>query len=279
MVVHAVATLAVAEGAVVFRDEALLDSCRRGAAFLQDARNPELAWRYAPRGGENDTHCTSWVVAALVAAEQAGAPVDRACFDGARAWLDRMSSDGRVGYNFPGGLGARQEEMVESHPPDLVEPMTAAGLWAFTLMGGCDEASALTDTILACPPRWSSPKGTIDLCYWFFGAQALHAVQAKGAGGWLDKLTDALVPMQAKNGSWDPVGAWGLDGGRVYSTAMGALALLATVRTDPDALGGRRPDKQVRDALGLLLAAESDPDPRVAHAAWTALNAIPGARK
>jgi hypothetical protein len=27
------------------------------------------------------------------------------------------------------------------------------------------------------------------------------------------------------DGSWDPIGEWGISGGRVYSTALGAMTL------------------------------------------------------
>ena len=42
-------------------------------------------------------------------------------------------------------------------------------------------------------------------------------------------MEKALLPHQRTDGnfegSWDPIGPWGKDGGRVYSTAMGALML------------------------------------------------------
>ena len=44
-------------------------------------------------------------------------------------------------------------------------------------------------------------------------------------------MVDAIVNHQhqkgtgARTGSWDPIGCWGDDGGRVYSTAMLAMCL------------------------------------------------------
>ena len=42
-------------------------------------------------------------------------------------------------------------------------------------------------------------------------------------------MEDAILPNQRKDGdfkgSWDPDGAWGFSGGRVYSTAMMTLSL------------------------------------------------------
>ena len=34
----------------------------------------------------------------------------------------------------------------------------------------------------------------------------------------------------ARSGSWEPVGVWGADGGRVYSTALGVLMLQTPYR-------------------------------------------------
>ena len=46
---------------------------------------------------------------------------------------------------------------------------------------------------------------------------------------WNAALKPALIDHQRKSGdekgSWDPIGAWGKEGGRVYSTALGTLML------------------------------------------------------
>jgi hypothetical protein len=45
--------------------------------------------------------------------------------------------------------------------------------------------------------------------------------------GWRAALEAALLKHHAEDGSWDPVGVWGRTGGRVFSTSMAVLALLA----------------------------------------------------
>ena len=51
---------------------------------------------------------------------------------------------------------------------------------------------------------------------------------------WNQKMQRALVDTQRAeykddspevDGSWDPIGEWGISGGRVYSTALGAMTL------------------------------------------------------
>ena len=41
--------------------------------------------------------------------------------------------------------------------------------------------------------------------------------------GWNEAKKEVLVPHQREDGSWDPVGRQRLRGGRVASTALGAL--------------------------------------------------------
>ncbi len=51
---------------------------------------------------------------------------------------------------------------------------------------------------------------------------------------WEKALQEAVVKPQRHdgnyNGSWDPIGVWGHDGGRVYSTALLCLTLEAYYR-------------------------------------------------
>lgn len=54
---------------------------------------------------------------------------------------------------------------------------------------------------------------------------------------WKKSLERALLKTQcakgSAKGSWNPIGAWGHSGGRVYSTAIGALCLQAYYRYSP----------------------------------------------
>ena len=65
--------------------------------------------------------------------------------------------------------------------------------------------------------------------YWYYGTLAVQ-VDKKRARTWVKPLHKALFAHQhrkgARAGSWDPIGVWGADGGRVYSTAILALTLL-----------------------------------------------------
>ena len=55
---------------------------------------------------------------------------------------------------------------------------------------------------------------------------------------WNEAMKDAIVKHQhprgsgARTGSWDPIGPWGHDGGRVYSTATMVMCLEVYYRYD-----------------------------------------------
>jgi hypothetical protein len=90
------------------------------------------------------------------------------------------------------------------------------------------------DRLLANKPRWDEQAGTIDHYYWYYGSYALFQVGGRAWIEWSKALEVAVVGAQRRDGnfagSWDPVGVWGEDGGRVYSTAMLALTVQAYYR-------------------------------------------------
>jgi hypothetical protein len=248
---HAIATLAMCEAFRLTRDERWKEPARKGLDYLMLARNPHLAWRYEPRGGENDTSVTAWCVMALRAGERAGLAVDRAAYDGARAWVDRMTDPdfGQTGYHMRGGVPARPQGKVDAFPPERSQAMTAAGLVVRLETGEDPRTSGMIglgrDLCLALPPRWNPVDGSIDMYYWFHATEAMARIGDHGWEAWRPALEAALLPAQhppgsgARAGSWDPIGVWGDDGGRVYSTALLALALLAETNTRPPRDGPR----------------------------------------
>lgn len=238
---HCIATEALAE-AVSFLDAGeARTALERAVRLIHAARNSRGAWRYAyPPDGDNDTSVTSWAVSALAAAKRVGVEVDSNAYAGARWWLERVTDpkSGRVGYYAQGSLSARVAGRNDDYPPELTEAMSAAGLHIARLLGErhFDEASLERTRALlfARPPTWSASGFTNDLYYWFHGAQALQGRRDPASRRWLDALREALLSGQVRAGhsagSWDPNGPWGWAGGRVYSTALAALALLVDVR-------------------------------------------------
>jgi hypothetical protein len=241
---HAIATLAFCEAYAATRDERYKETAQAGLNFLGIARNPYLAWRYEPRGGENDTSITAWCVMALRAGKAAGLETDAQAFEGARQWIDKMTEPqlGQVGYNFPGGTVARPEGKQDKFPPEKSQAMTAAGL-VVRLSGGEKPTDDLVrkgvDLCLRVPPVWDPDGGSIDMYYWFHGTEAMALVGGTAWATWRKALEDAVLLKQrpagagSRAGSWDPIDPWGDDGGRVYSTALLVLALATEPRAGP----------------------------------------------
>jgi hypothetical protein len=75
-------------------------------------------------------------------------------------------------------------------------------------------------------PDWKSA----NFYYWYGGALALSMTGGEPWDAWKDRLRQVLVRNQevqgCARGSWDPAqDTWGSEGGRVYTTALGALCL------------------------------------------------------
>jgi hypothetical protein len=232
---HALATLAMANAYGLTQSPLFRESVEGGVRFALQAQNPYLAWRYGVRPQDNDTSVTSWMVLALAYARQAGIPVDDQAFSGTLAWLDKVTEPeyGRAGYTARGNGPARPQELIDAFPSDRSEALTAAAVTMRFLCGqGAADAYVAKglDLCARILPAWDET-GSVDFYYWFFGTLAAR----RAGGGFLEKwepaLREALLPRQrgeesgCARGSWDPVDPWGADGGRVYATALNAMAL------------------------------------------------------
>ena len=246
---HALGTLAMAEAYGLTSSPLFKESAQQGVDFALRCRNPYLAWRYGVRPQDNDTAVTGWMVMALRSAKTAGLEVDDQAFQGAIAWLDKVTEPGygRVGYTARGNGPARPQELMDRFPADRSESLTAEGILARVLCGQGPENEWVqkgADLCLRCPPRWDAEAGTIDFYYWYFGTLAQFQVGGDRWKQWSEALGQALPPWQrgedsgCARGSFDPVDPWGVDGGRVYATAINACTLEVRLRYGK-AFGGK----------------------------------------
>lgn len=176
---------------------------------------------------------------------------------------------GRTGSGFgdrggPGGLPTRLEGTHDRFPSEKSEALTAMGYWyrvrAHELMAEArweisreknpklkrpKLAKQLEDPLLnkqaslmlSKLPIWDDEGGSIDLVYWHFGSLAMNHRKPKFQKAWRRAVEKALIDNQLPKkvgtslaGSWDPIGAWGSVGGRVYSTALATLTLQSAYR-------------------------------------------------
>ncbi|MEZ6197383.1 MAG: prenyltransferase/squalene oxidase repeat-containing protein [Planctomycetota bacterium] len=238
---HAIAALALCEAYGLTKSPLLKDGATRGVRFCLASQNPGAAWRYGVADGESDTSVTGWMLMVFVSAEMAGIPVGEAPKRWALDWLEEMTDPGtgRTGYRERGGRPSRAESRRAAFPVAESEAPTAVALLS-RVLGGQDPAKHRTlrsgaELLRAKLPRWNESEGSIDMYYWYYGTLAMYQVGGKHWDAWHRALEDAVVETQRGSrdegepdnftGSWDPKGAWGENGGRVYSTAIMTLSL------------------------------------------------------
>jgi len=241
---HAIAALAMSEAYWMTRNPRYKKPAQDGLNFISQARNPYLAWRYEPRGGENDTSVTGWMVMALKSGKFGGLEIDPDAFEGARQWIEKMTEPefGQVGYNMPGGTPARPEGLQDKFPPEKSQAMTAVGILTRIFLGEDPRSSKMIDMgAKLCtekPPVWNPNDGSIDIYYWYYATLAIFQVGGAHWKKWNESMIPAIVKSQhpkgsgARTGSWDPIDPWGHDGGRVYSTACLVMCLEVYYRYD-----------------------------------------------
>ena len=240
---HAIATTVLCEAYGLTRSPRYRDAAARAVRALQRARNPSSAWRYE-RNGENDTSVTAWCTMALHVARSAGIEVEPAAIAAGREWVEKMTEPnwGQVGYTERGGNSARLDRNVKRFPVDRTQAMTAAGMLVRIVAGEDPLASEMVkkgaDLCVYQPPKWNSDDGSIDMYYWYWGTLALFQKGGTHWRKWNEAMVDTIVKHQhqkgsgSRTGSWDPLCAWGEDGGRVYSTALLTMCLEVYYRYD-----------------------------------------------
>ena len=234
---HAIATMALSEAYDISGSPGLRVSAQSGLDYTTLARNRRGVWRYEePPVGDNDTSVTGWMVLALTTGLRAGLDIDHDSLANARRWLDEITdaSTGRVGYSAIGEPSSRTPGINDEHPRESGEAMTALGLHCRYLMGQVPSTNKIMEKHAALLkrklPEWSKDGLSVDLYYWFHATYAMHYMGGPSAEAWQEALLPAILHSQRGDGSWDPNGAWGHAGGRVYSTALMALMLEAPIR-------------------------------------------------
>jgi len=234
---HCIATLAMCEAMGLSKYRILRPRVQRAINYLESHRNPYGTWRYQPRSGDNDTSVTGWALMALKSAKDFDLQVNDNAFKAVDRYFDEMTdpATGRCGYNQRGSLSSREGgDHAQRFPPSLGETLTAVGLFSRCFLGHDPKRDKVMNTAantILCKPPSRAQAGAVDHYYWYYATYALYQMGGKVWRQWSKSLTSAVVKTQRRDGnfkgSWDPDGAWGQTGGRVYSTAILALTLQA----------------------------------------------------
>ena len=236
---HAIAALAMAENYYDSKNPFQKRQTQKAMNFIGMARAPYGGWRYeVPSDGDTDTSITGWMIFALKAGDDAGLKIDKEGYLGALEWLDSVTDEGngRIGYIGPerGGRSSRSKQNEDDYPADQSEAMTGVGLLTRFFLGqNPDDAPIMKthgDLLLRALPVWDEKElGKLDMYYWYYATYAMYQLGGQYWKKWKGAMEDAIVKNARKDGdykgSWDPIGAWGYQGGRVYSTATMVLTL------------------------------------------------------
>lgn len=216
MYCHAMAAFALSECYAMTKDPALERSVRWAVHYTLTAQNRKHgSWRYKP-GDKGDTSMLGWQLMVLKSAEMADIPMPKRTREAIVRYLEKISS------GLHSGLASYREGLA----PSRTMTAEAAVCWEFLDIKrprlSQDETS---EFVLEQLPG----RGMANYYYWYYGTLAMYQKQGAAWEKWNAALSRTLVQSQEKSGklagSWDPDSVWGGYGGRVYSTAMGALCL------------------------------------------------------
>jgi len=206
---------------------------QRAVSMTLASQHPTTGgWRYVP-GDTGDMSQFGWQLLALKSAELGGFEVPPM----ARAGMERFLESVTSGRNR--GLAAYRPGEQPSRT------MTAEALVCRLFLKRCspaqiDEAAKF---ILEEQPGG----GAVNFYYWYYATLALHQAQGEPWRKWNERLTARLLSSQrtrgSQAGSWDADPIWGNYGGRVFSTALGALCLESYYRYLPMTEMGSKPSE------------------------------------
>ncbi len=248
---HGMITLALSEAYGMSKEARVGEAAQKAVDYIVAAQGPYEAWNYNHKKGQrgrNDTSVTGWQVMALKSAKVAGLKVEMGAFQGATNWLERailrQPKYDHIGWCAYAGT-------INDAPKGTGSPaMAAAGMIMRQFMGVprgdplMQGTAKLITESKYMQPKWPDAKvngvgyGTGNFYYWYYATLAMFQMGGDHWEKWNKKLLlGILVPNQRNggprdgsandvDGSWDPNGGGGVGrGGRVMSTALGALSL------------------------------------------------------
>lgn len=215
MYCHGIATLALCEAYALTGDERLRNGVTRAVHYSLRSQHVEGGWRYQP-GDRGDMSQFGWQVMALKSAELAGIQIPAETKFRMTRFLQSCSSGTYRGLASYRALERPSRTMT-------AEALVCRG---FLNAENRDEAmSEGTRFVLEELPSSRQP----NVYYWYYGTLAMFQRQGNDWRKWNAAMQPALLDTQRFDGllagSWDPDQQWGAYGGRVYSTALGALCL------------------------------------------------------
>ena len=214
---HALSTLALLEGCRHWPKDEWRSAAERGVEYVRSTQRQVGGWGYPREAADKaNTSITVWQLQVLLEAQANKLVVEPELGRGL-AWLEGVVDEaGHVGYSRSGDF------------PNGRDTLTAAG--ALCMMMADDRGAESADTsvaqVLAALMRTAEqPAEGRDHYRDYFLTRALAMAGTERARPLLAELRQSLETAGAGSGTPD---RWSSAGGRVYETAMFALALQST---------------------------------------------------
>lgn len=211
---HGFATLALAECYGMIDDKRIAPALKKAVALIVKAQknNSRGAWRYTPETRNADTTVSGCQIVALLAARNAGIPVDDKVIDKALAYMKSCRSvSGGYGYT------SKSSGRVT---------LTAIGSLCYSLAKRKDE-KGYDKTTEFLKKNIRSQDGTYPYYFRYYMSQALFQANEELWQAWNKDNIRILSASQLSDGSWAG------NHGNAYSTAGALLSLALNYRFLP----------------------------------------------
>lgn len=226
---HSISTIALCEAVGRARDERIGAAAQKAVTFCEKSTAADGGWRYQPKSDVSDMSVTSWFIQALKTAKLAQMKFDESVFAQALTFVD-VATDQGAGKDSAGFVVYCPKEAQQNAQGNAWPALTCASMVIRQFHGMGVKNHILikgAEGTKQNPPNWNQK----NFYYWYYATYAMHNMGGEYRIWWNQRIRDVLLPNQARKddnaGSWDPQGdTWAQNrGGRVYTTALGALCL------------------------------------------------------
>jgi len=236
---HGIAGLALAEAAGMGRIEETKAAAQKAVDYsteiFQAGKGSEkLGWRYSPKE-LGDISVSGWFIMQLKSAKMAGLKVDQLAFEGANKYIDTVEYE-KPKKDDPYS-GHKYGYIADGNGPNGIRVKCAHNNTAIGCLGKLFLGTKPDE--LQGAVEWFVKEGGLpgtkkpQYYFWYYGTLCTFQMGGDVWKQWNEAMKKTLLDSQCKggdkDGSWDPLGDSPENceriGGRVFTTAIGALCL------------------------------------------------------
>ncbi|MDO4551847.1 MAG: carboxypeptidase regulatory-like domain-containing protein, partial [Planctomycetia bacterium] len=248
---HGIASFALAEACAVTKslgrevDAKYENAMKNAIHFTLDIQHLDGGWRYKTDKKEaSDTSVTGWQILALKSAKEAGIELPEEVIRKIRRLFTRHTRGAITEYQ----ISVRGTEAVTGIGMLVRQFLLDEADSEYVYVAARSLANYASATWGRLAPEELSEYP--DFYLWYKCSLAMQQAGGRDWESWNNTVRDAIIRIQktqgCEMGSWDPFhDEWGDFGGRVYTTALGALTLqvyyrYASAAEQRDGMGSRR---------------------------------------